>query len=73
MHYFVDKDDNNEYIYTQYEAADAHKSFPCFDQPNLKARYSQIVLVPKGWIVRSTVAEEKPIEMGSPQFSEKMA
>ena len=31
MHYYVDKDDNEEYIYSQFETVDAHKAFPCFD------------------------------------------
>jgi aminopeptidase N len=54
IHYFVDKDDNEEYIYSQYEAADAHKAFPCFDQPDLKAPYTLLVLVPQGWLALST-------------------
>jgi aminopeptidase N len=46
MQYFVDKDDSLEYMYSQHEAADAHKVFPCFDQPDIKAPYTLLVLVP---------------------------
>ena len=31
MHYFMDKEDGEEYLYTQFEAANAHCVFPCFD------------------------------------------
>ena len=31
MQYFVDKEDGEEYLYSQFEAADAHMVFPCFD------------------------------------------
>lgn len=54
IHYFRDKEDNEEYLYSQHEAADAHKAFPCFDQPDMKAPYKLTVLVPKGWVALST-------------------
>jgi aminopeptidase N len=58
IHYFVDKDDNEEYLYSQHEAADAHKAFPCFDQPDMKAPYKLLALVPKGWEAISTTYTE---------------
>jgi len=71
MHVFKDKDDGEEYIFSQYEAADAHKAFPCFDQPNLKAKYTLLTVVPKGWIVRSTTTELSPVNIGEENFSGK--
>ena len=48
MHYFLDKEDGSEYTYTDFETANAHKVFPCFDQPNIKAPFELLTLVPKG-------------------------
>lgn len=56
LHYFKDPQDNEEYLYSQFEAADAHRVFPCFDQPDLKAPYSLLVYAPKDWVVLSTKA-----------------
>ena len=28
---------NNQYVYTKFEPYGAHRFFPCFDQPDLKA------------------------------------
>lgn len=31
IHYYKDNADDEEYLYSQFEAASAHKAFPCFD------------------------------------------
>ena len=48
---YTDKDDGNEYIYTLFVPMDASMAFPCFDQPDLKARFSLDIDAPKGWTV----------------------
>jgi aminopeptidase N len=40
---------NDEFLYTLFVPARAHLAFPCFDQPDLKARYSLTLDVPAGW------------------------
>jgi aminopeptidase N len=40
---------NDEYLYTLFVPARARFAFPCFDQPDLKARYSLQLDVPAGW------------------------
>jgi aminopeptidase N len=40
---------NDEFLYTLFVPARARLTFPCFDQPDLKARYSLTLTVPAGW------------------------
>ncbi|HZI79723.1 MAG TPA: M1 family aminopeptidase [Vicinamibacterales bacterium] len=40
---------NDEFLYTLFVPARARLTFPCFDQPDLKARYSLTLTVPSGW------------------------
>lgn len=54
LHKFVDPDDKETYIYSQFEAFHANKMFPCFDQPDLKATFKLLVQAPKQWMVIST-------------------
>jgi aminopeptidase N len=40
---------NPEFLYTLFVPARAHLAFPCFDQPDLKARWTLSLDVPAGW------------------------
>jgi len=50
---YSDQDDGSEYIYTLFVPMDASLAFPCFDQPDLKGRFSLTILAPKDWTVVS--------------------
>ncbi len=44
-----DPTDRTDYLYTLLVPADANQLFPCFDQPDLKARVTLALTVPAGW------------------------
>src|SRR5438132_524515 len=50
---FKDPVDHKIYLHSQFETFDAHRMFPCFDQPDLKASFTFTVLAPSDWIVVS--------------------
>jgi aminopeptidase N len=50
---FKDPVDHKTYLHTQFETFDAHRMFPCFDQPDLKASFTFTVLAPSEWVVVS--------------------
>jgi aminopeptidase N len=74
---FRDRDDGSEYIYTLFVPMDASMAFPCFDQPDIKARFKLTITGPEDWMVisntpvegtastetqvRTTFAETRPI------------
>ncbi|GAA0329221.1 aminopeptidase N [Streptomyces blastmyceticus] len=51
LHRFVDPEDGEVYLYTQYEPADARRVFANFEQPDLKAPFTFSVTAPAGWTV----------------------
>ncbi|MEU8588094.1 aminopeptidase N [Streptomyces sp. NPDC048664] len=51
MHRFVDPEDGEVYLYTQYEPADSRRVFANFEQPDLKAPFRFEVRAPEGWTV----------------------
>ncbi|MGN6444736.1 aminopeptidase N [Amnibacterium sp.] len=53
LHRFVDPADGRVYLYTQLATTDARRVFPCFEQPDLKGRFTLEVTAPDGWDVRS--------------------
>ncbi|AYG82867.1 Aminopeptidase N [Streptomyces hundungensis] len=56
MHRFVDPEDGEVYLYTQYEPADARRVFAGFEQPDLKAPFVFEAQAPEGWTVWSNGA-----------------
>ncbi|NUS85125.1 MAG: aminopeptidase N, partial [Streptomyces sp.] len=56
LHRFVDPEDGQVYLYTQYEPADSRRVFANFEQPDLKARFTFSVTAPQDWTVLSNGA-----------------
>jgi aminopeptidase N len=48
---------NSDFMYTLFVPARAHLVFPCFDQPNLKARFALELDVPSSWQAVANGAE----------------
>jgi aminopeptidase N len=48
---------NDDFLYTLFVPARARLAFPCFDQPDLKARYTLHLSVPASWQAVSNGAE----------------
>jgi aminopeptidase N len=59
LHRFVDPVDDEVYLYSQFETADAKRMFACFDQPDLKATFAVTVTAPSHWEVISNGATTK--------------
>jgi aminopeptidase N len=58
---YLDREDNSEYVYTLFVPSDASTAFPCFDQPDLKARFTLRVTAPEQWqIVSNTEGHIQP-------------
>ncbi len=53
LHLAIDPSDQERYLYSDLEPAEAHRVFPCFDQPDLKATFQLHVRVPQDWTVVS--------------------
>jgi aminopeptidase N len=51
------------YAYTQFEATDARRAFPCFDEPGFKTAYDVTIVSPPGTIALSNAPESR----GEPQ------
>ncbi|ARH91238.1 aminopeptidase N [Streptomyces lydicus] len=69
LHRFVDPEDGEVYLYTQYEPADARRVFANFEQPDLKAPFTFEVTAPEGWVVLSNGAQEGEAEAGRHRFA----
>ncbi|WP_433363653.1 aminopeptidase N [Streptosporangium sp. CA-115845] len=63
LHRFVDPVDKSVYLYSQFETADAHRMYTCFDQPDLKATFELTVLAPSHWEVISNAAPDSAEEL----------
>ena len=64
FHRFTDPEDGETYLYTSFEPFCAHRLFPCFDQPDLKASYRLSVTAPEGWEVIGNAPIERTVAAG---------
>lgn len=65
LHRFVDPEDAEVYLYSNFEPYDANRLFPHFDQPDLKATYTLRVSAPPHLKVISSTRESKIEEHGA--------
>src|SRR6185312_15460611 len=65
---FHDDKDGSDYLYTLLVPSDANALFPCFDQPDLKARLTLQLTVPKGWnaLANGITGQTQGISDGAP-------
>ena len=53
LHRFVDPQDGETYLYTQFEPSEARRVFACFEQPDLKTSYRFTLTGPSAWHLAS--------------------
>ena len=57
LHRYTDPEDGEVYLYTQFEPNDAHRAWPCIDQPDVKPVWTFHVIAPPSWVVFSNGVE----------------
>lgn len=55
----VDPETKAVFLHSQFEAFEAHKLFPCFDQPDLKATLALRVRAPRDWQLITATRENR--------------
>lgn len=68
--FYRSEKDGLRYASTQFEAADARRAFPCFDEPEFKARYSLVITVPANTIAlaNAPVDDVRTLEDGRHEY-----
>ncbi len=66
LHRLVDPVDDEVYLYSQFEMADAQRVYACFDQPDLKATFTLHVTAPEHWqvVANTTTPISAPVRAG---------
>ncbi len=62
---YDDLEDGSTYVYTLFVPMDASMAFPCFDQPDLKARFTLSLITPTAWITVSNTKASQIESMGA--------
>ena len=65
LHSFTDSEDGEQYLYSQFESDYCRWVFPCFDQPDIKAKWSLTCVVDKYWTVISNEPEIMHADCGA--------
>ncbi|CAM3428254.1 aminopeptidase N [Stackebrandtia soli] len=59
LYRLTDPADGSTYLYTHFEANNAQRVYACFDQPDLKARFTFTVTLPSEWTAVSNMPVER--------------
>ena len=62
LHRFVDPEDGEVYLYSQFEVADTRRVYAVFEQPDLKATFQFSVTAPRHWHVISNSPTPEAIQ-----------
>ncbi|MGH7789583.1 MAG: M1 family metallopeptidase [Candidatus Binatia bacterium] len=62
--FYRSQKDGARYAATQFEAADARRAFPCFDEPEFKARFALTLIVPSHLVAIANGAVLRETERG---------
>jgi aminopeptidase N len=62
---YRDREDGSDYVYSLFVPSDASTVFPCFDQPDLKARFTLALAVPVDWEAVSNAPAVEAVERGA--------
>lgn len=65
---YLDREDKSEYLYTLFVPSDASTAFPCFDQPDLKARFQLSVATIADWTVITNTKARALTRSGTNSF-----
>ena len=66
---YRDPADGREYWYTLVVPADAHRLYPCFDQPDLRARFRVELDLPPEWVAVANARRVEDQREGSPDVT----
>ena len=61
---YRDREDGSDYVYSLFVPADASTVFPCFDQPDLKARFALALDIPATWEAVSNAEAAETVARG---------
>lgn len=67
LHRFRDPEDGQSYLHTRFRPFEAHRVYPCFDQPDLRATLEPVITVDERWRVLANtepVGEPEPLPGG---------
>jgi len=64
---YRDSADGREYYYTLVVPADAHRLYPCFDQPDLRARFRVGLDLPSQWVAVANTPRSDARSEGGPE------
>lgn len=65
-------DEGKQYTYTNFKPYSAHRVFPCFDQPNLKARMRLTITTPSDWVAVSNEPAESVSVFNAVDFKHRV-